>query len=309
MASAPLFYDRVMETSTTTGTGTYSLVGAVTGYQAFSAVGNGNSCFYCAEDVDANGAPNGGWEVGLGTYTSSGTTLSRDTIFSSSNSGSAVNWSAGTRRIMLVAPAQQLGPYGTLQYFTDPNLQSWSWVNQGTASVTSFGRTIYMDTGTASATDNLRVRVMTAPSTPYTITAALYYLMPQVDFMFGGLCFRESGSGKLATLCLKSHSADYANGFSWSAQKWTNPTTFSANYSLSGSLTKANNFGDNVVWMRIADDGTNRKLSISKDGQNFRQIHSVGRTDFLTADQVGFWLNANNATYGLGLTVASFRIN
>lgn len=105
MASPPLFYDRVQETSTTTGTGTYTLAGAVTGFQSFAAVGNTKSCTYCAQEVDANGVPSGGWEVGIGTYTSSGTTLSRDTILASSNANAAVNWAAGTRRIFLTAPA------------------------------------------------------------------------------------------------------------------------------------------------------------------------------------------------------------
>lgn len=91
--------DRVLETSTTTGTGTYTLAGAVTGFQSFSAVGNANTCQYVAYEVDGNGNPSGGWEVGLGTYTSSGTTLARTTIYASSNSGAAVSWSAGTRRI------------------------------------------------------------------------------------------------------------------------------------------------------------------------------------------------------------------
>lgn len=103
--AGPLFYDRVLETSTTTGTGTYALAGAVTGFQAWAAVGNTNTGVYFAEEVDGNGVPSGGWEVGLGTYTSSGTTLARTVVYASSNAGAAVNWSAGTRRIGLCEPA------------------------------------------------------------------------------------------------------------------------------------------------------------------------------------------------------------
>lgn len=105
MSSDPLFYDRVLETSSTTGTGAYTLEGAVLGFQSFGVVGNANSCYYCAADVDANGNPLGGWEVGVGTYTISGTTLSRDSILASSNSGAAVSWAIGTRRVFLVVPA------------------------------------------------------------------------------------------------------------------------------------------------------------------------------------------------------------
>jgi hypothetical protein len=92
--------DRVQEVSTTTGTGTFTLAGAVTGFQSFSAIGDGNTTYYAI----VGGAE---WEVGLGTYTSSGTTLSRDTILESSNSGTAVNFSAGTKNVFVTYPAEE----------------------------------------------------------------------------------------------------------------------------------------------------------------------------------------------------------
>ena len=97
--------DRVQETTATTGTGTVTLAGAVTGYQTFAAVGNGNSTYYTI----AGGAE---WEVGIGTYTSSGTTLSRTTVLSSSNSGSLVNFSAGTKNVFVTYPASVSVPEG-----------------------------------------------------------------------------------------------------------------------------------------------------------------------------------------------------
>jgi hypothetical protein len=92
--------DRVQETTTTTGTGTVTLLGAATGYQSFAAVGNTNTTYYCIQ-----GQTSAEWEVGIGTYTSSGTTLSRDTILSSSNAGAAVNLSAGTKNVFVTYPA------------------------------------------------------------------------------------------------------------------------------------------------------------------------------------------------------------
>jgi len=86
--------DRVKETTTTTGTGTLTLAGAVTGYQSFAAIGDGNTCYYVIE-----GTGTGEWETGIGTYTASGTTLARTTVLGSSNSGSAVNLSAGTKLV------------------------------------------------------------------------------------------------------------------------------------------------------------------------------------------------------------------
>jgi hypothetical protein len=92
--------DRVQETSTTTGTGTFTLAGAVSGFQSFSAIGDGNTTYYAI----VGGTE---WEVGLGTYTSSGTTLSRTTILESSNGGTAVNFSAGTKNVFVTYPAEE----------------------------------------------------------------------------------------------------------------------------------------------------------------------------------------------------------
>jgi len=94
--------DRVQETTTTTGTGTITLAGAVSGFQSFSVIGNANTTYYT---IVHESLPE--WEVGIGTYTASGTTLSRDTILESSNSGSAVNFSAGTKDVFVTYPAEK----------------------------------------------------------------------------------------------------------------------------------------------------------------------------------------------------------
>jgi hypothetical protein len=107
--------DRVKESTTTTGTGTLTLAGAESGYQSFSVIGDGSETYYAiVGDTE--------WEVGVGTYTASGTTLSRDTILESSNSGSAVNLSAGTKYVFVTYPAEKsayLEPDGTSTFF-DP---------------------------------------------------------------------------------------------------------------------------------------------------------------------------------------------
>ena len=92
--------DRVRETTTTTGTGSVTLAGAVTGFQTFAAIGNANITYYTIA-----GQGTSEWEVGIGTYTASGTTLSRDTVLASSNSGSLVNFSAGTKDVFCDYPA------------------------------------------------------------------------------------------------------------------------------------------------------------------------------------------------------------
>lgn len=95
---ALVYKDRVLETSTTPGTGAFTLAGTLPSFQTFAAIGNGNTCYYT---ITAGSE----WEVGLGTYTASGTSLSRDVVLDSSNSGSLVNFAAGTKTVFVTFPA------------------------------------------------------------------------------------------------------------------------------------------------------------------------------------------------------------
>lgn len=99
---ALILKDRVKETTTVVGTGTVTLLGAADGYQSFAAIGNGNTTYYT---ITAQVGTE--WEVGIGTYTSSGTTLSRDIVLSSSNGGSLVNFSAGIKDVFVTQPSEK----------------------------------------------------------------------------------------------------------------------------------------------------------------------------------------------------------
>jgi hypothetical protein len=94
--------DRVKETTTTAGTGTITLAGAATGFQSFAVVGDGNTTFYTIASQTGNE-----WEVGVGTYATSGTTLARTTVLSNSSATqpSALNFSAGTKDVFVTYPA------------------------------------------------------------------------------------------------------------------------------------------------------------------------------------------------------------
>jgi hypothetical protein len=117
--------DRVKETSATTGTGTLTLAGAVVGFQSFSsALSDGDTTYYAIFESST-----GEWEVGLGTFTVSGTTLARTTILASSNSGSAVNLTAGAADVFITQPATKAAYFdgsGDLILNQDPtsNLQA-----------------------------------------------------------------------------------------------------------------------------------------------------------------------------------------
>lgn len=104
--------DRVKETTTTTGTGAVTLLGASPGFQSFSVVGNANTTYYCISEQAGSA-----WEVGIGTYTSAGTVLSRDTVLSSSNAGALVSFGAGTKDVFVTYPSEKsanLNAIGTL---------------------------------------------------------------------------------------------------------------------------------------------------------------------------------------------------
>jgi len=95
--------DRVKETSTTAGTGTLTLAGASAGFQSFAVIGNGNTTYYTIVD-----GTTGAWEVGIGTYTASGTTLSRDTVLSnSSGTTTQINFAANVKDVFVTYPASK----------------------------------------------------------------------------------------------------------------------------------------------------------------------------------------------------------
>jgi len=127
--------DRVKETTTTAGTGTVTLAGAAAGFQSFAAVGNGNQTFYAIVD-----AATGDWEVGVGTYTASGTTLSRTTVVSSSNAGSLVPFGAGSKDVFVTYPSSRavyLDAAGSAVTTLDIGTLGTSTANITTANITS----------------------------------------------------------------------------------------------------------------------------------------------------------------------------
>lgn len=96
--------DRVKESTTTAGAGTVTLLGAATGFQSFAVIGNGNTTYYCIA-----GQTGSEWEVGIGTYTASGTTLARTTVLSNSagTQPSALGFSAGTKDVFVTYPSER----------------------------------------------------------------------------------------------------------------------------------------------------------------------------------------------------------
>lgn len=94
--------DRVKETTTSTGTGALTLAGAASGFRSFSVVGNGNTTYYAIVDPAT-----GDWETGIGTYSTTGPTLTRTTVLESSNSNALVNFAAGSKEVFVTYPAER----------------------------------------------------------------------------------------------------------------------------------------------------------------------------------------------------------
>jgi hypothetical protein len=92
--------NRIQETTATTGTGTITLGGAVAGFQSFAVIGNGNTTYYCIVNGTA-------WEVGIGTYTASGTTLTRTTVLSNSNGNTSPITLAGSSNVFVTYPSEK----------------------------------------------------------------------------------------------------------------------------------------------------------------------------------------------------------
>ena len=196
-------------------------------------------------------------------------------------------------------------PWGPLFPLTAPDNAAFSWVNQGTATVSaSTGSLILTAPGTGTGY-NAVCRVKSAPSTPYTITAYMHATLVLKQWPGYGLLFRESSSGKLHTFGVGIFTT--GTGLAVRSVKATNATTFSADYTPDIGLDRP--LLTQPRWLRIADDGTNRILSLSDDGVNWLVVHSIGRTDFMTADQVGFFAiteNAGTPNLGVQLTVMSW---
>lgn len=281
--------DRVKETTTTTGTGNLTLAGAMTGYRAFSAVCSTNdTLWYALQAVDGSGNPTGDWEVGLGTYSGSNT-LTRTTVYNSSNSGSAVNLASGTKQVWIDLPSSKLlASVGTFE--TVPTNTGFSWVNQGSATINTVdsGLTLYTP---SSGSDSLRTRVMTAPGTPYQVVARFTIAPLATNFVGGGLCWRDSASGKI-----QSWGHLYSGAVAMASQNWNSATSFSANQIAAISSAP-------VPWWRLVDDGTNRKCDVSSDGVNWVTVGSFARTTFITPDQVGFFVNTNTVSRDITMTV------
>lgn len=175
--------------------------------------------------------------------------------------------------------------WGPMFPLTEPPSAGWSWVNQGTAVVDSTQGGIFLYDNTVSAGDDYSCRVRAAPAAPYTITMCILGMPGAVTGKYSsfGPLWRQSSDGKLVTVEHRGGQQGYLL-----TKKMNSPTSGNSDY-FSYAWDKSGSFFPRFC--RIADDGSNRIFSISADGIWFSTMWSVGRTDFITPDEVGFYIN------------------
>ncbi len=173
--------------------------------------------------------------------------------------------------------------------YTPPVLGSYTQVNMGSGSdigtASSSGLGVFLRDSVQSSTwgDHARLLYIATPSPPWTLIAKLVPFTTGANYQTAGLCFYDSSSHKMADI----RSAPQAGGFI--IGKWTDYTAYSADYKAFSAYPMSN-----WTWFKLQDDNTNRKISASMDGTNWILLHTIGRTDFLTANAAAFFVNANN---------------
>ena len=175
---------------------------------------------------------------------------------------------------------------------------SFSWVNQGTSTVTDENGTIVMVAPAASGENN-RIQVITAPSPTYSVIAAFDCCMIGEAFGNFGIYFRQSTSGKVISLTLSFDGTGEVSPFNIAAYKFTDATTFSANLFARKRIM----LRSNRIWFKITDDNTNLIFYYSFDGINWLQLTSEARGTFMTLNggvtgpnQVGWGMNNQGST-------------
>lgn len=163
-----------------------------------------------------------------------------------------------------------------------PVVGDFTWVNQGDASTATTKGGIFFE-APANGSVNVRIMKKAAPATPYIVTAKI---IPRLfdTAVLAGLAFRQSSDGKLQLFGLAFGGVTYL-----ASQKYNSATSFNANY----TTISISDVGS-PLFLRIEDNGTNRICSWSTDGQNFVTVHSIGRTDFMTADEIGFTISPSS---------------
>lgn len=248
--------DRVLETTSTTGTGTLTLSGAVAGFQSFSVIGNANTTYYTI----VSGTD---WEVGIGTYTASGTTLSRDTVLESSTGGTKISVASGAQ-VFCTYPAERSVDTDTAQTLTNKTLSGANntFTNIGNSSLTNSSITINgtpVSLGGSTSVGTVTSVSGTAPISVATGTTTPVVSMTQASGSTNGwlsstdwTTFNSKGSGTVTSVS----GTGTVNGITL-----TGTVTSSGSLTLGGTLSGIGN--SQLTNSSITVNGTSIALGAS----------------------------------------------
>jgi hypothetical protein len=197
--------------------------------------------------------------------------------------------------------------FGPIYNLNPPNFNTFTWVNQGSASFTNQ----FLKAPGGQSGDSCRILKIASPATPYSVTVAfspLLIIEEGSKYPLCGLCFRESSSGKLMVFAYQwrkdSSAVNAFKGIYYTIEYWSAPTSFS-----STQFQQPISVLTNPLWFKLTDDGSNRKYLISADGINFSTLYSESHTLNLTANEIGVVVNSNTVSNDCGATYLSWLIS
>jgi hypothetical protein len=282
-------------------TGSGTVTGRLYGYRyvASKVVESGGSGGGLTEVAVADIAAGESQGNGAKFQRSTGTTTTNNCVKFDAN-GNTVDAGAACSSASPSVASPSFTPNGTnymyLPTVTLPSATTFSWVNQGSASLTTTNGfpTIFAP---ANGVPHVKIRTVSLPATPYTVIARLDGTIITGNYPRIGIGLRESGTGKLKTISMVS-----AN--SVAVELWASPTTYTTS-TTSFAITRAGS-----LYFKVYNDGTNIVWSVSTDGVGYIDASTAVKANgFTTAADEAFWfVDSNNATYGASVTLISWSI-
>lgn len=178
------------------------------------------------------------------------------------------------------------------------------WTAFGNTPTLAASNTAMISTVAASTSAALSGATIATPSTPYTCTLGLIPGTYSSDYRSVGMIWSD---GTKASALQFGAASGSATGFAWGVNKWTDATHYDTGYTTTPTQIFTGYGPGQIVWFQMSDNGTNRIARYSYDGYNFTQIHSVGRTDYLTPTRIGFYGDDSSANTGFIQTVVSWK--
>jgi hypothetical protein len=182
--------------------------------------------------------------------------------------------------------------WGPIWPLTLPNDADFSWYSQGSSTVSSANGAVYLTQGGGG----WHGRMIAVPARPYTITALIHPNLNTNNNCAAGLFWKNGVDNKIVNFWF-----GWQAGWYLRAEKWSDSITYVTYYQSMVSPIQ-----NGPLWLRVTEDNTNRICYWSVDGVNFIQFHSVARTDYITAGNVGWIVNNLSATFGLGAALLSW---